>query len=132
MGERQVYPGDGGAQEKCQVCVPSFFSVSPCLFQIHWLNSIDFFFGRMSGLCGRRRAQETNAKFAHRSSLLPFPNLLAKLYRFLLRANVKSMRATAGHKRNIVKFASFFSGSPCLFQICWLNIIDLFFWQTLS
>ena len=108
-----------GHKKKCQVCVLSFFSGSPCLFQIYRLNFIDFFFGWASSLCGRRRGTIKNIKFAHHDlssrDLLVFSNLLAKLYRFLFWVSVKFAWATAGHKRKMSSLYNFLLWIPLSF-----------------
>ena len=105
MGERQVYAGDGGAQNPKVECRTG-----------HWKQN--------NHVCG--------PYFSTFSRLLQI--YCAKTYRFLLWANVKSMRATAGTKEKLSSFRTFFSLDllPSLFQLCWLNFIDIFFGRTSS
>ena len=57
----------------------------------------------------------------------PFPAFPANIYRSLLWANVKSTRATVGHKEKLSSLRTFFLLLiSCLFQLCWLNLLDLF------
>ena len=97
-----------------------------------WQKFIDLF-GPTSSLRGRRRGTRKMSSL-RRSFSFSFPTLLAKLCRSLLRANIKSMRATAGTKEKLSSFRTFFSLDllPSLFQLCWLNFIDIFFGRTSS
>ena len=108
------------------VCISFHFALRPFVFfRFIVLKHIDFFFGQTSSLSGRRRGR-ANVKSMRATAghqirrpnaglgigsknnhvcgpyFSTFSRLLqiycAKTYRFLLLANVKSMRATAGHR----------------------------------